>query len=189
MTMQIETLTRLQRIARGEIVPPCGVTGVTGVTGVAATPVKRQNPPSLHPLHPLHVLRAKTDKAETTDFAGAIQGVTDIPFDVCELAERTAIALELGRVPVAYAEAWARLQVQKPSHLKEPVWRRALHDAGRFLDEWGALAFEFGWWPNDIFGASGLAFICAGERVRALGPNHAVSVSGRTFIRRNSGPS
>jgi hypothetical protein len=187
MTMQAETLARLERIARGEIALPRGVTGATsatGATGAAAKPVELQKVPLLPPLHPLHAI---ADKGETTDFADP--RVTRIAFDACALAERIAIALELGRVPLAYAEAWARLQVQKPSHLSEPIWRRALDDAGCVLDEWGALAFEFGWWPNDIFGRRGLAFFCAGERVRALGPNHAVTVSGRTFLRRTSGPS
>jgi hypothetical protein len=32
-------------------------------------------------------------------------------------------------------------------------WRRAIIDAGRFLDQWGAQAAALGWGTLDIFGA------------------------------------
>jgi hypothetical protein len=103
------------------------------------------------------------------------------------VAERAAIAIELGRVPPAYADAWAAFQTRKPGHVSEAEWLQAADDAGRFLDEWAGLALDFGWRPADIFGLGGLAWFCAGERVRALGPDNAVTASGRIFTRHHSG--
>ena len=105
-----------------------------------------------------------------------------LPLDIAE-AERAAIAIELGRVPPAYADAWAAFQTRKPGHVAEAEWFRAVDDAGRFLDEWAGLALDFGWRPPDIFGPGGLAWFCAGERVRALGPDNAITASGRIFAR------
>ena len=45
------------------------------------------------------------------------------------------------------------------------------------------LALDFGWRSDDIFGRTGLAWFCAGERVRALGPDNAITKSGRIFTR------
>jgi hypothetical protein len=101
--------------------------------------------------------------------------------DAFDVAERAAIAIELGRVPPAYADAWAAFQTRKPGHVSEAEWFRAVDDAGRFLDEWARLAFDFGWRPLDILGPDGLTWFCAGERVRALGPDNAITASGRIF--------
>jgi hypothetical protein len=60
---------------------------------------------------------------------------------------------------------------------------RAVDDAGRFLDEWAGLALDFGWRPSNIFGQDGLAWFCCSERVRALGPDNAITASGRVFAR------
>src|SRR5262249_51779339 len=88
-----------------------------------------------------------------------------------------------GRVPPAYADAWAGFQTEKPRHISEAEWRRAVDDAGRFLDDWASLALDFGWRPDEIFGPAGVAWFCAGERVRAFGPGNAVTTSGRIFAR------
>ena len=104
-----------------------------------------------------------------------------------ELAERAAIAIVDARVPPAYADAWAGFQIRNPGHVSARDWFRAVDDAGRFLDEWAALAFDFGWRPKDIFGRDGLAWFCAGERVRALGPDNAITASGRIFERQRRG--
>jgi len=66
-------------------------------------------------------------------------------------------------VPEPYLDAWARLQVQKPVHVTVEQWRQAIDDAGRFLDQWGSLAVQFGWTPGDLFdvprdGACGLVW-------------------------------
>ena len=113
---------------------------------------------------------------------GTSPGTCTLPLDIAE-AERAAIAIELGRVPPAYADAWAAFQSRKPGHVAEAEWFRAVDDAGRFLDEWASLALDFGWRPPDIFGPGGLAWFCAGERVRALGPDNAITASGRIFAR------
>jgi hypothetical protein len=175
--MKAETLARLEQIARGEIVPKSGVTGVTGVTRQVVTPRK---PASLHLLHLLHL---ENDKRETTLFDGVTAGVTGELSDPFDVAERAAIAIELGRVPPAYADAWAAFQMRRPGRVSEAEWFRAVDDSGRFLDEWAWLALDFGWRPPDIFGPDGLAWFCAGERVRALGPDNAITVAGRVFTR------
>lgn len=174
--MKAETLARLGQIARGEIVPKSRVTGVTGVTRRVVT---LQKPASLHLLHPLHL---GTGKGKTQHFGNATD-VTDDPSEAFDLGERAAIAIELGRVPPAYADAWAAFQTRKPVHVSETEWLRAVDDAGHFLDEWAGLALDFGWQPADIFGAAGLAWFCCGERIRALGPSNAITTAGRVFTR------
>src|SRR5262249_3816102 len=124
------------------------------------------------------------DKGEMAHFGGVTAGVTDARADAFLLAERTAIAIELGQVPLAYAAAWAAFQTNAPGRVSEAEWFRAVDDAGRFLGEWAALALDFGWQADDIFGRAGLAWFCTGERVRALGPGHALTASGRVFERR-----
>src|ERR1019366_9516260 len=65
----------------------------------------------------------------------------------------------------------------------------AIDAAGRFLDQWGSLAVEFQWKPADLFDvprdgqSGGLVWFLQGEAVRALGPDHAVTTSGRVFDR------
>jgi hypothetical protein len=108
------------------------------------------------------------------------------PDDIAE-AERAAVAIELGCVPPAYADAWAAFQTRESNHSSEGDWRQAVNDAGHFLDDWALLALDFGWQPLDIFGPDGIAWFCAGERVRALGPDNAITGSGRIFTRRASG--
>jgi hypothetical protein len=60
---------------------------------------------------------------------------------------------------------------------------------GRFLDAWGALAVEFQWPPGELFDVPrhdercGLVWFLRGETVRALGPAHAITESGRNFLR------
>jgi hypothetical protein len=67
------------------------------------------------------------------------------------------------------------LQVQKPVHVTVEQWRQAIDDAGRFLDQWGSLAVQFGWTPGDLFdvprdgacgglGLRGRELCTAGER-------------------------
>ena len=112
--------------------------------------------------------------------------LTVTPASSEEVEERTAIAIELGRVPPAYANAWAAFQTRKPPQVSWGDWYRAMDDAGRFLDAWAELALDFGWQSPDIFGPDGLAWFCAGERVRALGPDNAVTASGLIFMRQRN---
>jgi hypothetical protein len=81
-------------------------------------------------------------------------------------------------VPKRYLAAWGQFQCQCPASVTEQAWRQAIDDAGRFLDQWGSLAVEFGWSPGDLFdvprdGAMGLAWWLKGRAVTALGPEHA----------------
>jgi hypothetical protein len=52
-----------------------------------------------------------------------------------------------------------------------------------FVPEWGELAIEFSWQPDDIFDSDGLAFWLGTEIVTALGPEHAVTERDRVFDR------
>ena len=94
-----------------------------------------------------------------------------------------------GSVPDAYLDAWARLQVQRPATVSEDEWQLAVNDAGLFLNRWVSLAVEFQWSPGDLFDVprdgrqGGLVWFLKGEKVRALGLEHAVTESGRTFDR------
>jgi hypothetical protein len=95
----------------------------------------------------------------------------------------------LGDVPEPCLDAWARLQVQRPTAASDDEWRFAVIDAGLFLDRWGSLAIGFQWLPSDLFdvpgGGSlgGLICFLNGETVRALGPERGVTESGRVFDR------
>ncbi len=96
--------------------------------------------------------------------------------------------MAMGDVPEPYLDAWARLQMQKPLRVSDDAWRRAIDDAGRFLDQWASLALEYGWTAGDLFdvprdGRSGLAWFLRGAEVRALGPQHAALVDGRDYDR------
>lgn len=168
--MRSDVLERLGRIARGEIISVPGGTGGTPGTpralpssapGTLATIPARKGPP----FQVFQVFQAEHDELAVA------------------VAERAAIASVDGRVPPAYADAWAVLQTRKPGHVSEANWLRAVNDTGRFLDEWAALAFDFGWRSDDIFGREGLSWFCNGEHVRALGPDNAITASGRIFER------
>src|SRR5450631_480807 len=96
----------------------------------------------------------------------------------------------LGGAPEPYLDAWARLQAQRRQAASDSEWRLAVIDAGLFLDRWGSVAADFQWSPDDLFGAlrdgcvtGALIWFVNGEAVRALGPEHAITVSGRVFDR------
>ncbi len=104
-----------------------------------------------------------------------------------DIEERAALAA--GDVPGVYLDAWARLQCQKPLRMPDDEWQQAIDDGGRFIDQWADLAVEFGWTVNDLFDVprdawpGGLIWFFHGELLRALGPYHAVTTSGRVFDR------
>jgi len=174
--MRPDALAELCAIMRGERVQSVGTAGTPGTL----TTVPTQKCPSFHMFH---VFQAERNKAANEHSRpGTTSGTFPADDDVA-VAERLAIAIELGRVPPAYAGAWAAFQMRKPDPVAEADWRQAANDAGCFLDEWATLALGFGWRPSDIFGSDGLAWFCAGERVRALGPSNAITVSGRLFTR------
>ena len=109
------------------------------------------------------------------------------PWDPARIEERASLAAE--RVPGCYLGAWARLQCQRPSNATEEAWRRAIQDAGRFLDAWGADAETMQWTPGELVDAprngrpGGLVWQLKGELVQALGEHRARLASGRTIVR------
>jgi putative DNA primase/helicase len=169
--MRAETLAELSAVMRGI---PGGTAGTPGTSKFAPA----QKSPSFHVFR---VFQVEHDENQKTQFGlGTPAGTLPDAFDV---AERAAIAIEDGRVPPAYADAWAAFQIRKPGQVCDAHWFRAVDDAGRFLDEWAGLALDFEWRPSDILGPRGLAWFCAGEPVRALGPDNAITASGRIFAR------
>jgi hypothetical protein len=96
-------------------------------------------------------------------------------------------ARQLRGVPGPYLDTWARLQCQRPFGASDQEWWQVIDDAGRFLDEWGESAVEFGWTPGDIFdvpidsGKCGLIWFLDGDSVRSLEPDGAFMESGRVF--------
>jgi hypothetical protein len=64
----------------------------------------------------LRLLHLENDKRETAHSDGVTAGVTGGLLDAFDVAERAAIAIELGRVPPAYADAWAAFQTRKPAN-------------------------------------------------------------------------
>jgi hypothetical protein len=99
-----------------------------------------------------------------------------------EIEERAAWAAD--RLPAVYLDAWARLQCQRPLTVLEDVWRRAVNDAGLFLDEWGREAAEWRWTAGELFDVlrdgrpGGLIWFIQGECLWGLGPEYAVLRSG-----------
>jgi hypothetical protein len=180
--MRADALAELCAVMRGV---PGGTAGTPGTSGfvLGAQPgtlisVPAQKCPSFQVFQAFQVEHGENPKAQFG--LGTPAGTLPDAFDV---AERAAIAIELGRVPPTYADAWAAFQTRRPGHVSEAEWFRAVDDAGRFLDEWAGLALDFGWRPADIFGPDSLAWFCTGERVRALGPDNAITASGRIFTR------
>jgi hypothetical protein len=108
--------------------------------------------------------------------------------DQAAIYETAGLAID-GGVPPVYADAWARLQSQRPYGVTDAQWQQALDAGGRFLDEWGSLAAEFGWSTGDLFDApsdgkrGGLIWWITGEAVRSLGGDCAFAASGRIFDR------
>ena len=134
--MRPDVMAELRAIMRGERV---GMGGTAGTPGTL-TLVPAQKCPSFRVFR---VFRPEHDAAGNRHFEpGTSPGTCTLPLNITE-AERAAIAIELGRVPPAYADAWAAFQTRKPGHVAEAEWFRAVDDAGRFLDEWAGLALEF----------------------------------------------
>jgi hypothetical protein len=88
-----------------------------------------------------------------------------------------------GAIPEPYREAWERLQSCAPSWASTDEWRQAVKDGSVIFTTWGELATEFQWPAGAILDRDGLAWFTADETVRAFGPEHAVTASGRVFDR------
>lgn len=134
----------------------------------------------------------KTDKSPSVGFVGDQGGHVSVDdsaetFDVDFVEERAALAAD--SVPTRYLDGWARLQCQRPFSIDSRVWRRAIDDAGLFLDAWGADAAAMRWRSGELFGApgegrtGGLVWRLRGARVEQLGPAFAILSDGRSVER------
>jgi hypothetical protein len=110
-------------------------------------------------------------------------------------AEREAIALELGGVPIIYASEFARLQAQPPAEVPHDRWHQFINDAGIFLDQRGREAERQGWTAEELFGLNpdapmtrydrmGLLWMLNGERVVALTATEARLSGGLMYYRK-----
>ena len=166
--MRADLAARLRRTMRGEAIAENGVTGVSGVTGRSGL---RPKPPELRQLRPLRLENGNGGKS-------AKEGVTSpvtapLADDLDAIEERAALAAD--RVPACYLDAWARLQCQRPLSVPDAEWRRAIDDAGLFLDAWGADAAAMGWSAGELFDVprdgrpGGLVWQLKGAARRSLG--------------------
>jgi hypothetical protein len=180
--MRVDLAARLHRAMNGDFTQKSVVTPVTPVTGVTGY---RSNPLRLHGLHGLQVKNNMRGNGEKEPVTEAVTTSSE-PGEV-EIEERKAMAM--GSVPEPFLDAWARLQLQWPYAMPEAHWQQAIDDAGRFLDQWGSVAFTLDWTPGDLFDVpangkpGGLVWSLQGETVRGLGPEQAVTQSGRVFDR------
>lgn len=174
---------RLARVYPGLTIPATGVAHVADVAEVASYARK---PQQIRPLRPLRLENDKGAKPEWEGVAAPLDAVADA------IEERIAIVSET--CPAPYADAFARLNHQKPFPISSVEWLRVANDAGRFLDAWGTLAAELQWSAGDLFdvanmnGPGGLVWQLRGERVEALGADHARLGDGRTIMRNEVGP-
>jgi hypothetical protein len=84
-----------------------------------------------------------------------------------------------------YLDAWARLNCQRPFNVTEADWRRALGDAGVFLDAHGQKAAKIGWTPGELFDVGrGLIWNLRGERIAEIGTHSAHTSNGRVLDKR-----
>jgi hypothetical protein len=103
--MRADALAELRAIMRGERPQSGGTDGTLGTLTI----VPAQKCPSFHAFH---VFRPEQGILRNEQFEpGTRAGTWPLPDDITE-AERAAIALELGRVPPTYADAWAAFQTR-----------------------------------------------------------------------------
>jgi hypothetical protein len=101
--------------------------------------------------------------------------------------ERAAIIEHDGGAPRAWAEGFARLDLNNPpGGVPLQRWLRFIDDGGRFLDRgWAARAAALGWGPLDLFGCDrerpfaridhlGLLWLLDGGTVLELHRDHAI---------------
>jgi hypothetical protein len=157
----------------------------SAVTGVVAPPHYAREPAEIRQLRPL---RLEIGKAGTVQSPGVADGVAELEADERDAIEERA-GLAADSAPGCYLDAWARLQCQRPLSIDEDDWRRAIDDAGLFLDVWGADAAAMQWSGGELFDMprqglpGGLVWQLMGERVDALGEHRARLADGRTIIR------
>jgi hypothetical protein len=164
------------------------VTGVSGVSGVTEPARYARKPQQLRQLRPLRLENDKTAKAENEASKGVTAGVTaplDAEADAIE--ERAAMISET--CPAPYSDTFARLNHQKPMAVSDAQWSRALDDAGRFLDDWGAEAASMQWSAGELFDIpregkpGGILWQLKGDRAEALGADHVRLSDARVIAR------
>ena len=122
-------------------------TGVAGVAGVADASRYVRKPQEIRQLRPLRLEIDKRGRAGSKAVAAGVATTLDAEADAIE--ERAAIISET--CPAPYADTFARLNHQKPMTVSDAQWSRALDDAGRFLDDWGAEAAAMQWSAGELF--------------------------------------
>jgi hypothetical protein len=80
-------------------------------------------------------------------------------------AGRQVITEIEGGVPPVFSLAFAAFQVIRPEGYTLSHWRKAIDDAGCFLDSHGHQAAALGWTAGDIFATDGLAWGLQGATV------------------------
>ena len=161
-------------------------TGVAGVAGVADASRYVRKPQEIRQLRPLRHEIDKGGNAGSQAVAPGAAGVaTTLSAEADAIEERAAINSET--CPAPYADTFARLNHQKPITVSDAQWSRALDDAGRFLDEWGAEAAAMQWSAGELFDIpregkpGGILWQLKGERVDALGADHVRLSDGRVI--------
>ncbi|MDG2570868.1 hypothetical protein P7L87_25285 [Vibrio parahaemolyticus] len=132
------------------------------------------------------VTRVTTAKSGTYQLQGFVTPVTDVsgPVPVCPDVEERQAMMEIdGHVPPVFSLAFAAFQSGCPSDRAVKEWRRAIDDAGRFLDGYGQQAASVRWQSSDLFGAEGLAWAIRGTTVAMLSGSGARLSDGRLFER------
>ena len=168
--MKAETLAELRSVMRGETVASQGVTVTRAVT---------LETPTVTPVTPV---TPNFDKGGNANSQGEATADRTRPDDEAAIEERAALAD--GGVPAAYLNVWARFCHQLPPFAAPELWRRAVHDAGRFLDGFGSQAAQLGYTPAEIFDIhGGLVWRLAGARVEAIGADRVWLSDGRDFFR------
>jgi hypothetical protein len=101
-------------------------------------------------------------------------------------------ALGPADLPAEWIAGVARLRIMShPAMVRPDRWRRAIIDAGRFLDQWGAQAAALGWTTLDIFGAHPTHPLqridCAGLILLLRGDEPLAITAATALTRRRSG--
>lgn len=155
----------------------CGTTGTTRPRGVVPRVVPAKATDSLGFAAP-----GTTGTTGTTQFHADLQAPWEDE-QAALLAERAAIVEEGARVPRAWAEAFARLDLGARQHYPEARARQLVDDAGRFLDRFGNEAARLGWSAVDVFGTkdpsgitsmpAGLVPLISGGIIESIGADRA----------------
>src|SRR5271163_2837295 len=166
--MTPEIAKRLALVYPGLSIPATGVVGVADVADASRYVRRHQEIRQLRPL------RLEIDKRGKTGSKAVAAGVaTTLDAEADAIEERAAIISET--CPAPYADTFARLNHQKPMTVSDAQWSRAIDDAGRFLDDWGAEAAAMQWSAGELFDLpregkpGGIVWQLKGDRVNALG--------------------